>query len=114
MFITFIISLFPYHIVSTYLGIVPKIILLRRSLVKSLVALNQMGTHMVDHCGNVSAVVRKFSTSKQRSGHRSVSVVVDSVILETKKSLTFTQKDKMIALWQKKVNVNPSEEMNTY
>ena len=53
---------------------------------------------------------KKYGTSKERSSHRDVSAAVDLVIIEAEKSLTTAQK-KMIALRQKKVNLNPIEEL---
>jgi hypothetical protein len=53
---------------------------------------------------------KKHRTSKERFGHRDVSAAVDSVIVEAEKSLTTAQKE-IIALRQKKVNVNPPDEL---
>jgi len=52
---------------------------------------------------------KKYGTSKERSSCRDVSAAIDPVIIEAEKSLTTAQK-KTIALWQKKVNLNPIEE----
>jgi len=52
---------------------------------------------------------KKYGTSKERSSRRDVSAAVDSVIVEAEKSLTTAQKE-IIALRQKKVNLNPPEE----